>query len=981
MLLTDILDRLREMLPADKIESSGPAGVDVLDIQTDSRAVTPGCMFVALRGSAVDGHDFLSAAVERGAAVLVVEDASRVPEAAECAVVVLPHTRRALGHMAAKFFGDPLTELELIGITGTNGKTTTTFLLEHILTQNNIATGTIGTVSYRWPGVELDAPNTTPESLVLQRLARRMRDDGVEALIMEVSSHGLVTHRLNGVVFDVAVFTNLTQDHLDFHETMEEYKAAKAKLFFEHLSPKGLAVLGLDDPVGREWFEALNEHRLDAVGYSLQGDRDAIPELCVVGSQYTLDGSIVSMRSGDALLTPMLGAFNVANLLCAWGVASKAFGINASRVNRAMRELVGVPGRLERVAPLESPATFVDYAHTPDALERALETLRPFCKGRLHVVFGCGGDRDRQKRPLMGKIARDRADVAWITSDNPRTEAPLAIIDAIARGCAEDTSPNARSALVRVIPDRALAIAGALAAAAPEDVVLIAGKGHETYQEIATGRVDFDDASHARAALGAAREQRHQVSRATRLIQRFDARTIAGACDARILGDVGAAPFAGVGTDTRALADGALFVALVGERFDAHDFLHNAGAARAAIVSRADADAPAHITKFLVDDTLAAFQSLGAWVFSRASAQTLDRSIALTGSNGKTTTKELVRALWSTIGETFATSGNFNNHIGVPITLCELPVTARHAVIEMGASKPGDIKELIDLAPADVRVITSIGTAHLDGMGSIDGIRATKAEIFDGATAENVLVVPHHERAALIPHDTVASVLSFGGSDSGADVMYEILGVTEQGTRVVVSWGERSLELVSPLQGEHNASNLACALATVWGSGVELAQSSAQAALDALVVPGGRWRKIEVGSFLFLDDAYNANPSSTLASFGAFVAWQASVEHVGKRIAVIGDMLELGESAKTWHEDVARCIVKEEEIDAIVFVGEFADDMVRAAREAGREIEVVGAKDPDGVAAYLRDVSTGVVFLKASRGARLERVIELIQDG
>lgn len=484
------------------LEDAAHGSVLVRGAQFDSRKVTSGDLFVALVGASVDGHDFLQRAADAGASAALVQRDHLSSITTDLPLLVCEDTRAVLGEIGAILYGRPLDALTLVGITGTNGKTTTSFILEALLAAAGKRVGVIGTVNYRWPGAVIPAPNTTPESLILQQLAARMVADDVDTLVMEVSSHGLATHRLRGVAFDVAIWTNLTQDHLDFHGSMEAYREAKERLFFEHLREDGLAIINVDDAAGANLAARLQSKRagLRVLTYAL-GD-EGRPDAFLLEASETLEGIAFHANSKriGRLRSPMLGSFNMANTLAAALVAAHLAEPGASSLEDVLQEgldnLGGVPGRLERVNPGEQPAVFVDYAHTPDALERALRALSPHCEGTLHAVFGCGGDRDRGKRPLMGEVAARIADRLMVTSDNPRSEDPGSIMDAVFEGI----PAQMRSATAREV-SRAAAIQAVILEAEREDVILIAGKGHETYQELATGRIDFDDREHARAAL------------------------------------------------------------------------------------------------------------------------------------------------------------------------------------------------------------------------------------------------------------------------------------------------------------------------------------------------------------------------------------------------------------------------------------------------------------------------------------------------
>ena len=455
------------------------ADVEVADLAYDSRAVGPGTLFFCVPGFTIDGHDFAPRAVERGAAALVVERplALGVPE------VVVPSARAAMAPAAAAFHGDPTARLDVVGVTGTNGKTTTAFLVRALLQAAGRQTGLLGTVTSVVGGQERPVVRTTPEAIELQRDFAEMVAGGDVACAMEVSSHALALHRADAIHWAAAVFTNLSRDHLDFHPTMEDYFVAKRRLF--EAGPQ-VAVVNVDDAYGRRLADGLD----DAVTFGIDSPDAAVRATEV---QIALTGS--RFRVGDLeLRTPLPGRFNVLNVLGALG-AVRALGVEDAVVADALSAAGRVPGRFEPVDAGQPFAVLVDYAHTPDSLENVLRAARELTDGRVIVVFGAGGDRDRGKRPLMGRAARTLADRVVVTSDNPRSEDPEAIIAEILDGTGEGPE-------VEAIVDRRGAIARAIELAGASDVVVIAGKGHEQGQEFANGRkVPFDDATVAREAL------------------------------------------------------------------------------------------------------------------------------------------------------------------------------------------------------------------------------------------------------------------------------------------------------------------------------------------------------------------------------------------------------------------------------------------------------------------------------------------------
>jgi UDP-N-acetylmuramoyl-L-alanyl-D-glutamate--2,6-diaminopimelate ligase len=470
--------------------------------------VAPGDAFFALRGAQVDGHAFLGQALELGASALFVEEIpTDLALGGRAAAVVVRDTRRALAPVARQFFGAPADELMLVGVTGTNGKTSTTYLAESILAAAGRRVGVIGTVEVRYAGERQRAINTTPESLDLQRTLRDMRTRGVDTAVMEVSSHGLELGRVAGCRFRIAAFTNLTQDHLDFHGDMRGYLGSKLRLFREHLDPQGAAVVNLDDPAAGDFVAAARERGARCIGVARRDRAGA--QVVLEGADVRLDGTRARLRlPGGAvdLELPLVGDFNLENLLVASGIAVAA-GVPADALARGVAACPQVPGRVERVtADAAAPTVLVDYAHTPDAVDKLLATLRPLARGRLIAVFGCGGDRDRAKRPLMAEAVARRADRVVVTSDNPRSEDPERILDDVEKGLAPlrrvgaEALDGAERAYAR-IADRRLAIAAAIRIARPEDTVVIAGKGHEDYQIIGRERLPFSDLLEARRAL------------------------------------------------------------------------------------------------------------------------------------------------------------------------------------------------------------------------------------------------------------------------------------------------------------------------------------------------------------------------------------------------------------------------------------------------------------------------------------------------
>lgn len=495
--------KLRELLSdlpgsPSPIAAAHPAWeTEVKGLSTNSHACQPGDLFIGMPGTRVDGGEFWPSAIAAGAIAAVVSPAALAARplamgSAEPLVIPCDDMARVCAAIAATFYGHPAQQLQTVGVTGTNGKTTTTHLIEYFLTQAQQPTALLGTLYSRWPGHQQTAIHTTPFPIDLQRELAAATAAGSGFAVMEVSSHALAQKRVWGCTFEAAVFTNLTQDHLDYHRDLDDYFEAKALLF----SPdylRGRAIINQTDLYGRRLIQRLPAERVWT--YSVD---DATADLFTQSLSYApagVSGTLCTPAGRQPFRSPLVGQFNLENLLAAVGAALH-LGLGLEQIVSALPEFGGVPGRMERVQiPDQDISVIVDYAHTPDSLQNALTAIRPFVQGQLICVFGCGGDRDRTKRPQMGRIAHERSDRAIVTSDNPRTEDPERILQDIVAGVDTTLDPN------QVLCDRAEAIRSAILQAQPGDGVLIAGKGHEDYQILGTEKIHFDDREQARAAL------------------------------------------------------------------------------------------------------------------------------------------------------------------------------------------------------------------------------------------------------------------------------------------------------------------------------------------------------------------------------------------------------------------------------------------------------------------------------------------------
>ena len=514
MKLSVLMETLSDIVTDHRQSAADP---DVTSLCYDSRRVGPGALFVAVDGFSVDGHRFITDAVDRGAVAVVCGK----PVQADVAVVQVSDPRAALARLAVQFYGRPAEQMTLVGVTGTSGKTTVTYLIERILEKAGHRPGVVGTINYRYAGKVFDNPVTTPESADLQQIFRQMVNYGTTHAIMEVSSHALDLSRVDGCRFDVAVFTNLSHDHLDYHKDIEDYWRCKRRLFVDYLKPADSqqavrAVVNTDDPKGKVLAEMLGAAALRS---ATKGAGD-ITIRQVTRDLTGLRGTIGTPRGDIEFNSPLVGDFNLDNILSATG-AALALDIAPAAIAAGINASGCVPGRLERIMEGGERFVFVDYSHKPDALDNALGALRRLTRGRLITVFGCGGDRDPSKRPVMGDIAARLSDLTVVTSDNPRSEDPLAIIDQVEAGVRKAGAQRLESSAwpsfcqgrgYLVEPDRRTAIWRAIQAAREGDAVLIAGKGHETYQILADRTIHFDDREVAREILAEVDNAGEQLS-------------------------------------------------------------------------------------------------------------------------------------------------------------------------------------------------------------------------------------------------------------------------------------------------------------------------------------------------------------------------------------------------------------------------------------------------------------------------------------
>jgi len=941
-------------------------------LRLDSREVQPGDVFVAVAGQRSHGRDFVAQAIASGAsAVLIAEEGNSIDDAG-VPVLSVANLRGLLGELGHRWYGAPSDAVTVIAVTGTNGKTSCVQWLAAALNAGGVRCGVIGTLGLAFEGDalgdEANAGNlTTPDVLTLHRTLAQWRDAGAQAVALEASSIGIVQGRLDGVRIAVAAYTNLSHDHLDYHGDMAAYAAAKARLF----DWPGLkaAVVNVDDEMAARVLAHIPQVPR-RIGFSLHADSSA----AVRAVNLREDGAGLSFTlatpTGQAdVVTALIGRHNAENLLLVAGVL-QALRWPLEYIAAALGGVKPVNGRLETVdaadvvAPdaqlprTQLPRVIVDYAHTPDALARALAALRPVAHargGRLICVFGCGGERDAAKRPVMGRIAFDAADVVVVTSDNPRGEDARDIIDQFVAGVSGPTlspSPSPASGRgedcavadhntcpetaqgtteITIIPDRAQAILRTVWSAAAEDVVLIAGKGHETYQDIAGQKLPFDDRQWARAALALL-------------------------------------PAPRVCTDTRTIKTGDVFLALSGERYDGHDYLtqaHAAGARAAIVARRVDG---VDIAQIVLGETRTALARLAAaW---RAQHDT--PLIAVTGSNGKTTTKEMIAdilAAWVGAGARLASPGNFNNDIGVPLALLQLRAQHRVAVVELGMNHPGEIAALAEIAAPTVALVNNAQREHLEFMHTVEAVARENGSVLSALPAWGTAVFPADDAFTPLWRTLAGSrrCITFG---KHATAHVHCLSAQWQEWRACwtlkIATLQGTLETHLAIAGQHNVTNALAAVACAVAADIPLPMIGQ--GLAAFRPVAGRSHRFTLHCadrhITVVDDSYNANPDSVHAAIELLATLPAP------RLLVLGDMGEVGVQGARFHAEAA-ALARASGVATILTLGPLSAQAGSGAQHCADMATLIAQ-----VQAHVPHM--GSILVKGSRAMRLEQVVQAL---
>ncbi len=893
-------------------------------LETDSRRIKQNDVFVCIRGYETDGHKFAKSAIKKGAKLLITEEKldSSVPQ------IVVDNSRKAAAVLAKLFFDNPSKKFKLVGITGTNGKTTISHIIEKLLLLHHKKAGVIGTLGYSINGENFPLERTTPDIIDLNRVFDEMIQNNVEYVIMEVSSHALYLDRVFGLHFDYVLFTNLTLDHLDFHNNIEGYAQAKFKLFEYAENNSCKAFINIDDMYGNKLYEKINYDK-----FSISFNKgDYLIENCI----FDLNGTsfdLVRDNVHESYKTKLIGKYNIFNIVSAIAIIKDLFPeLSYENLQKYIDKIRNIAGRLEEIPNDKGISIFIDYAHTPDALENVLKTLNELSKQRLICVFGAGGDRDKTKRPKMLKSVLKYADLTIITNDNPRNENPADIIKEII--VEEDLY-----APYWILRNRRTAIRAALSIAEKGDLVLVAGKGHETCQIIGNKKIHFNDKEEILRFLNLKRQKiSYSLPLPIDILQLeilFE----------QPLDHISKEIIRNISTDSRTIKNNSLFFALKGKNFNGHDFVKDVLKLDNCLVVVDQNLKEINSNLIRVNNTIEAYGRLASKFKSIFGVTT----IAITGSIGKTTTKEYIFNILNTVAPTLKTFANENNLIGLPKTLFNLKPGHKYAILELGSNQIGEIGKLSDICNPDIGIITAVGACHLEFFHDEEGVFMEKTALFK-----------RHLKLRFFPGDD-NRFNEFEGITFGykSDNDYQISNVNILPDHI--EFFVNNINYSIPTIYASFVINATIAIAVT--SELRVPSDAIQKGLNQSLKISQRMEIVKSKRRTLLIDCYNANPQSMEA---AIIFWK-NFEPKKPHIAILGDMLELGESTIKFHKEIQELLQKDKK-EYIISVGKFAK-YYKSDLHFNKVEKLIFSKK------YEAFQLEAVILLKASHSINLEKII------
>ena len=907
------------------------------DVSIDSREIQQNDVFVAIDGIEQDGHNYIPKAIELGAGLIVHSEDIKINKNS----ILVTDTRKAGALIASEIHGNPSSKIKLIGITGTNGKTTTSTILFDILNRMNVKCGIIGTLGYSFGDEIYPLNRTTPDIAELNRILAKMVEQKSQVVVMEVSSHSLVLDRVYAQKFDAIGFTNLTQDHLDFHNTFENYYLAKKILFDSAETSGAFAVINGDDEFGQRYYDNFKNKK---ISYGLNPQNDVYAS----NIENTSNSTKFSYHKGnktEEIVTNYIGEFNIYNLMLALTLCQELFP-NLMINNDILASLKRTNGRLEPVMTEAKGQVFLDYAHTPDAIEQVLNTLRKTNPQRLISVLGCGGDRDKTKRSLMAKIAAKLSDLVIITDDNPRWENNNLII---AEMVSELKSEN-----YFIIRDRKLAITTAMDFSRPDDVVVLLGKGHEDYQEIKGEKHHLSDVEVAKNYKTAKVAEDCDLAIPYDVINLLDLKNKFYECFKREeFSNIPSNIIQRISTDSRNIGKNSLFIALKGENFDGNDYIedilkHNPSCFAVGEITN-DSDRYLQVDKALYFYGYLAKRYLSLFTLKK---------IAITGSTGKTTTKEIITNILQENHSILKTHGNENNYIGLPRTIFRVKINDQYGIFEIGTNNFGEINYLSNIIQPHIAMITSIDSAHLEKLGSLEGVFKEKTSLFN-RKLEKFIYPGDNELFANYKLKEYRTIGYSVGEKQDNNFIYEVKEIKNNTMTVKINNSQYEVNCQIPYFGLNYA--LAISLAKL----LEININDLIFGLNKRLEISNRMNIITKEKQIIIADCYNANPKSTEESIKFWSQFRPDLEHV----AVLGDMLELGDKAVELHLEIKN-ILKELTNIKVHTVGKLTKLYESDCHYATVEDFLKSSS--------FKELNTGVILIKGSHGIHLEKILENI---
>lgn len=934
------IKKIRDILKTDNLYISDNIKEDYLcleNVTIDSREIKKNDLFVAIEGISQDGHQYIPKALELGANLIIHSQAMAIPANA----ILVTDSRKAGALIASEIYGNPSKKLKLIGITGTNGKTTTSTIICDILNKMKIKCGIIGTLGYSFGEETYPLSRTTPDISELNQILAQMVEEKCQVVVMEVSSHSLVLDRVYGQKFDAIGFTNLTQDHLDFHNTIENYFLAK-KILFEAAEKTGaFAVINGDDEFGKRYFADFKNKK---VSYGINPANDVFAENlanALDSTKFTLNYK----NKKSEIKTNYIGEFNIYNLSLAITICQELFPDLVFN-KEIYASLTRTTGRLEPLITAAKGQVFLDYAHTPDAIEQVLKTLKKTDHKRLISLIGCGGERDKAKRPLMAKIASKLSDLVIITDDNPRGEDNKLIIAEMVEGLSAEN--------YFIIRDRKKAILTALEFTQAGDVVVLLGKGHENYQEIKGKKIHFSDAETAYSFLPKESIDQDKLAIPYDVINLVDlSQKFAGKYNKEEFKDIPDLIITNIFTDSRKVSDNSLFIALKGDNFDGNNFLPQV------LKDQPNSYAIGEVTHdsnhyLQVENALYFY----GYLAKRYLALFNLKKIALTGSTGKTTTKEILANILQESHSVLNTHGNENNYIGLPQTIFRIQIKDQYAIFEIGTNSFGEIDYLSNIIQPQIALITSVDSAHLEKLESLEGIFKEKTTLFNRKLekfiypGDNVLFARYKSKEY---RNLGYSV----GENQDNSFVYEIAEIKAETMTIKLNNSHYEISNQIPYFG----LNYAYAISIAKLLGVCL--NDLIYGLKKKLNLSHRMNIITKDKQIIIADCYNANPKSMQAAIKFWSQYKPEMTH----IAILGDMLELGDKSAELHLEIKDILNNLTNIK-VYTVGKMTE-LLESQEHFSTVTEFIDSP-------HLKELKEGLILLKGSHGIHLEKILEFI---